>query len=467
MIVRPPRLVVSALAGDGGKTLVAIGVIRALARRGLSVAPFKKGPDYIDPAWLGAAAGQPARNLDTFLMRPEAIGRALERAANADLIVVEGNRGLHDGADALGTHSTAELARRLQAAVVIVADATKATRTLAACVLGCAALEPRPAIAGVILNRVGTVRQERVVREAFVATGAPPVLGAIPRVAPDPLPARHLGLVTAAEDGHREATIERAADLAAAHVDLDALLRGACGGPVSFPDQAVAGAPAGRARIGVLRDEALSFYYEDNLDALADAGAELVTISPLRSAVLPDLDAIYIGGGFPEIYAAGLQANVTLRRAIAAAARAGMPIYAECGGLMYLARELRVGSASYEMCGVIDAAVEHTDRPQGHGYVEARVDRANPFFPVGTRLRGHEFHYSRVVDLHAPSALQIERGAGLGNGRDALVTERVWASYLHLHALGTPAWAPGLVGAALAARGAAVGGVMAQLGKGA
>jgi cobyrinic acid a,c-diamide synthase len=349
----------------------------------------------------------------------------------------------------------------------MVVDARKTTRTLAACVHGCAAIEPRPEIAGVILNRVATLRQERLVREAFAAVGGPPVVGAIPRVTPDPLPGRHLGLVTAAEHGAHEAAIEQAADLVVAHVDLDALLRIAQGaGAVSFPDAAAPPGPAGAPRIAVLRDEAFSFYYEDNLEALVEAGATLVDVSPLRDSRLPDADALYIGGGFPELHAAALEANDRLRAAIRAAAAAGWPIYAECGGLMYLARELRLRDRSYRMCGVFDTVVEQTDRPQGHGYVEARVDAANPFFPIGTRLRGHEFHYSRVVEGSASSVLQVERGDGLGNGRDALVSGRVWASYLHLHALGTPAWASAFVAAAVAAGGAhaEAGAAMSRLG---
>jgi cobyrinic acid a,c-diamide synthase len=451
--VLSPRVVFAGLGGDGGKTLAAIGTIRALRRRGLAVAAFKKGPDFIDAAWLGAAAGTHGRNLDTFLMRPEAIGLSLQRAASADLIVIEGNRGLHDGADATGTHSTAELARRLAAPVVMVVDATKSTRTLAACVYGCAAIESGLDVAAVVLNRVATARQERVVRDAFKAIGGPVVVGALPRVSPPPLPARHLGLMTPAEHGSRDAAIECAADLVAAHVDLDALLRVAARArPASFPEAAAAPASALTARIAVLRDEAFSFYYQENLEALAAAGAELVEVSPLHDRDLPDVDALYIGGGFPEVHAAGLCANATLREAIRERAAAGLPIYAECGGLMYLSRELRVHGTTYPMCGALDLAVEQSDAPQGHGYVEARVDADNPFFPVGTRLRGHEFHYSRVVESSCQSVLHVERGTALGDGRDGIVSGRVWASYLHLHALGAPTWAGALVRAAVMAR---------------
>jgi len=446
MLLSTPRLVVAGLAGDSGKTLVTLGLVRALASRGLRVAPFKKGPDYIDAAWLGAAANAPGRNLDTFLMPREALGHALARGMPADLVLVEGNRGLYDGFDAAGSHSTAELAKLLAAPVVLVVDVTKMTRTTAALVKGCTALDPEVCIAAVVLNRVGTARHERIIREALGRVGGPPVLGAVPRLADDPLPARHLGLVTAVEHPERHDTLEKIARLIEAHVDLDALLETARSArTTSFPERSAprAGAPV---RIGVFRDEALSFYYPENLEALEDAGASPVVISPLGDRVLPEVDALYFGGGFPEVHVEQLAGNRPMREAVRRAAGRGMPIYAECGGLMFLARELIVGGVAHPMSGVLDLVVEQRTRPQGHGYVEAEVDRPNPFFTPGTRLRGHEFHYSQVVagsDSMA-TTLRLTRGRGVGAGRDGLSKGRVWASYLHLHALGTPGWATAL-----------------------
>jgi len=446
MMLTTPRLVVAGLAGDSGKTLVTLGLTRAFGARGLRVAPYKKGPDYIDAAWLGAAARTVGRNLDTFLMPTEAIGEGLARGTPAGLLLVEGNRGLFDGLDALGSHSTAELAKLLQAPVVLVVDVTKMTRTTAALVLGCMALDPRLNLAGVVLNRVGTSRQERVIREALRHVYGPPVLGAIPRLEGNLLPGRHLGLLTAAEHPRREDTLEHAAKTIAGYTDLDAILDLARAAPeVTLPRaQAVpAGSPV---RIAVFRDKALSFYYPENLEALEQAGAELTYVSPLSGTALPDVDALYFGGGFPEVHAERLAGNGALREAVCRAASAGMPIYAECGGLMFLARELIVDGAIYPMTGVLDLVVEQRKRPQGHGYVEAEVDRSNAFFRRGTRMRGHEFHYSRVVagaDAGA-TMLSLRRGRGVGMNRDGLVVGRVWASYLHLHALGCPEWAEAL-----------------------
>jgi cobyrinic acid a,c-diamide synthase len=438
-----PRLVVGGLAGDSGKTLVALGLSRAFVSRGLSVGPYKKGPDYIDAAWLGAAAGAAGRNLDTFLMERSAIGSGLSRSGSADLLMLEGNRGLFDGLDSEGSHSTAELAKLIGAPVLLVLDVTKMTRTAAALVVGCKALDPQVPLAGVVLNRVGTARQEGVLREAIAAAGGPPVLGAIPRLEEEWLPGRHLGLVTAVEHPRREEALQAVASAVDRHVDLEAVLDVARSAtPVRFPDPDPI--PAGATvRIGVLRDEALSFYYPENLEALQACGAELVTVSPLRDDHLPDLDGLYFGGGFPETHVKRLAANDSLRESVREAATAGMPIYAECGGLMYLARELVVDGVSHSMAGVLDLVVEQTARPVGHGYVEAEVDGSNPFFECSTRLRGHEFHYSRILSGHDASAscLRLQRGHGIGGGRDGLAVGNVWASYLHVHALGTPSWA--------------------------
>ena len=448
-----PRLVVAGLSGDSGKTLVTLGVAAALKARGVDVAPFKKGPDYIDAAWLGEATGRPGRNLDTFLQGPEALDEVLARGASAGLALVEGNRGLFDGLDAAGTHSTAELAKRIGAPVVLVVDVTKTTRTVAALVLGCQVLDPDVPLAGVVLNRVATARQERVIRDALEQAGAPPVLGAIPRIADDPLPGRHLGLVTAAEHPRTRDAIATVARLVQDHVDLDRLLEIAGTAPAVELAEREAPAKGSPVRIGVLRDEAFSFYYPENLEALEELGAELVFFSALAGDPLPEVDALYIGGGFPELYATRLAAHRGLREILKAAVADGLPVYAECGGLMYLARALVTDAVSHPMSGVLDLVIEQTSRPHGHGYAEGTVVGANPFFESGTRLRGHEFHYSRPRGgAHATTTvLSLERGTGLGEGRDAIVTgrgSRVWASYLHVHALGTPAWAPGLVGLA-------------------
>jgi cobyrinic acid a,c-diamide synthase len=452
MQLRTPRLVVAGLCGDGGKTLVSLGLGRALTDRGRVVQGFKKGPDYIDAAWLTVATGRPCRNLDPYLMKEDAIGRAVAAAGGADLLLVEGNRGLFDGVDAAGSHSTATLAKLLRAPVVLVVNVTKTTRTAAAAVLGCVHLDSDLDLAGVILNRVGTARQERVVREAVETATGVPVIGAVPRLkGEDPLPDRHLGLVTAVEHPRRDEAIGRAAAAVREHVDLDRVERLAAHAPTI--ELAVAETRPGRARvtIGYFSDEAFSFYYPENLESLEAAGARLVAVSPSVDSALPNLDGLYIGGGFPEVHAARLVDNRSFAESVRARVAEGMPVYAECGGLMYLAREIRVAGVAHPMAGLLDLAIEHTDRPQGHGYETVVIDRPNPFYSVGAELRGHEFHYSRI-DAGADrsnSVATVTRGKGTGEGRDGIVVGKVWASYLHVHASATPDWAEGFLAAAV------------------
>ncbi len=452
---------VAGLSGDSGKTLVSLGLAAAWVRKGLRVIPFKKGPDYIDAAWLSLAAGVPCRNLDSFLMSGRTIRDTWRRhAPGADLALIEGNRGLFDGMDAAGTHSTAALARLLDVPVLLVVDVTKMTRTAAALVLGAVKLDPGLKFAGVILNRVGGSRHRNVAGEAIESVTGLPVLGAIPRVRGEKMiPGRHLGLLTTDEHPEAAEAVAEARRLVEEHLDLEALharLR-------EFPPPDAAGEagpggkearPAGEPpRIGVLRDAAFPFYYPENLEALRGEGAELVTVSALADSGLPgELDALYIGGGFPETHAERLAANTGFLASLRRAAEAGLPIYAECGGLMLLTRRIAFRGRNYPMAGVLPVEVGWSDRPTGHGYTIGRVDRPNPVYPVGTEIRGHEFHHSHVEMLEGTlgewTALELERGAGVGGGRDGLLAGNTLALYTHVHAAGQREWAAGLVAAA-------------------
>jgi cobyrinic acid a,c-diamide synthase len=447
-----PRLVVAGTGGDSGKTLVALAITAELRRRDLGIAAFKKGPDYIDAAWLSWAAGSPAHNLDTFLMGPGQVRESFAiHAAGGDVAVVEGNRGLLDGMDERGTHSTAVLAEVLAAPVLLVLPARKVTRTVAAWVAGLRELAPRVRIAGVVLNRVAGARHARIASAAVEALGVA-VLGVVPPLGgEDILPGRHLGLVTPAEHGRLAGLRERLASLARDHLRLDRILELARDvEPLAEPAAAQPARGAAGVRIGVFRDSAFTFYYPDNLEALEREGASLVDVSALADRALPDVDALIIGGGFPETHAAVLAANEELRCSVRRAALAGLPVYAECGGLMYLSRALHVEGRRIPMAGVLPFEVAMRDRPQGHGYSRARVDRANAFFAPGTELRGHEFHYSTVAagGDEPETAYAVERGTGLTGRRDAATYKNVLAAYIHLHARGCPEWAPGIVRAA-------------------
>ncbi len=454
--IHAPRLVISGLSGDSGKTLITLALVAEARSRGLPVAAFKKGPDYIDPAWLGLLAGRPARNLDTFLMGVEGARRNFVLHAEAEgLNLVEGNRGLYDGVDEAGTHSTATLAKALGAPVVLVLSAFKITRTAAALVLGCQQLDPELRIAGVILNRVATARQEALIRSAIESVCGVPVLGGLPRLAAGEwLPGRHLGLVPPDEHPQARELEPLLARLARQYLDFEAILDVARqANPIEIELAESQLQPLREpVRIGVVRDSAFTFYYPENLEALERFGAVLEPISALSDRRIPeDLDGLYIGGGFPETHAARLAANRDFLGSLRSAAEIGLPIYAECGGLMLLARQIRWQGATYRMAEVLPIDVEVCDRPQGHGYSELVVDRENPFFPVGTVLLGHEFHYSRVVldDGQPPqTACLVRRGAGCFAGRDAIIQGRVWAAYTHLHALGSPCWAERFVAVA-------------------
>ena len=460
-----PRLMMSALRGGSGKTILSIGIIAALRRRGKTVSPFKKGPDYIDAGWLALAAGQPCYNLDTYMVPPNRVlASFLTRSfSNAHAIsVIEGNRGLYDGIDLDGSTSTAELAKLLQAPVLLCLDATKTTRTMAAVVAGCHQFDPDVSISGVILNRVAGPRHENILRQSIETHCGIPVLGAIPKLRKQDFPERHMGLVPTPEHAWAEDSVSAIARVVERHIDMTALIDMAERAPSLQPPAAVVDIPAMNRKqsaaanriapkIGVIRDSAFQFYYPENLEALAAAGAETIFFSPLNTDTIPAVDAIYIGGGFPETHAEALARNERFRQDLKCLAGKGLPIYAECGGLMYLGRELILDEKTYPMTGVLPISYGFSKRPQGHGYTVISVERENPYFDVGSEHRGHEFHYSRVLAWDGRDedlVFRMKRGSGIWQGRDGARYKNVLATYTHLHALGAPGWADAVVQAA-------------------
>ncbi|WP_123289832.1 cobyrinate a,c-diamide synthase [Desulfosoma caldarium] len=453
-----PRLMIAALRGGAGKTLVATGLAAVMSRSlGMRVVAFKKGPDYIDAGWLSHAASSPCYNLDSYMMSAgRLLGSFVNRAQGADVAIIEGNRGLYDGLDADGTCSSAELAKLLKAPVILVLDATKVTRTAAAMVLGCQHLDTQVRVAGVILNRVAGARHERVLVESVQKVCNVPVLGALPKDVGIPFPERHMGLVPVYEHVCLQGTLDLLAESMRRHVNVEALLGIAksaepLGRPTAVDDGSRRrGRFRPRVRIGVIQDRVFQFYYPENLEALQEAGAELVFIDSMHTPTLPDVDALYVGGGFPEMHLSQLADNETLRASVRQAVEDGLPVYAECGGLMYLSRGVRRGESEYPMVGVLPFYITMGKKPQGHGYTLVDVVRDTPFFQAGTELRGHEFHYSRVVDVNGPLewAFRIKKGFGVLEGRDGVCYKNVLATYTHIHAMGCAVWAPGLVEAA-------------------
>lgn len=452
-----PRLIIAGLSGGAGKTMVSLGLARAWARQGRIVIPFKKGPDYIDAAWLALAAQNKASNLDPFLMREETL-RALfwNRAQDAQLCCIEGNRGLFDGKDLQGSCSTASLARLLQAPVVLVMDCTKMTRTAAAIVAGCLNFEPDTPIAGVICNRVAGERHREMLKQCIEHYTELPVLGTLPK-AIAPISERHMGLVSSFEHQNHEAALENLADAMEQHCDLEQLWEIADKAPDEPQARTLADSlwPQDAAKpvvpIGVIRDAALWFYYEENIEALRRAGAQIVELSLLEDKDWPEIGGLYLGGGYPELHTEALARNNRVRQRVRQLVEMGMPVFAECGGFMYLCESILHEGHSMPMAGVFPVRIELTPRPQGLGYVEAFVDHETPFFRKGGTLQGHEFHYSRAHAADGAEltfAFKLRRGQGILAGLDGLVHKQTLASYTHIHALGVPEWAHNFVAAA-------------------
>ena len=457
MMFRKPRLLIAALRGGSGKTIVSLGLAAAwrLYRR-LRVVPFKKGPDYIDAGWLSMAAQHPCYNLDPFLMKPdEMLFSFMRRSARGDIGIIEGNRGLYDGVDVQGSFSTAELAKLLKVPVILVLDATKVTRTAAAMVLGCKLMDPEVEIAGVILNRVAGKRHEGVLRGAIEQYTGVPVLGVVPKSGADFFPERHLGLVPHQESEGVVEAVERAAGMMRECVDLDALWKVAdsaapAGRGMFQPDTDPDVRRNGSVVIGVLRDSAFQFYYPENLEALEEQGATLLEISSFEDRPLPRVDALYIGGGFPETHLEVLAGNRVFRESLKREIEAGLPVYAECGGLMFLCRSIERRNRSYPMTGIFPYDVVLEEKPQGHGYTVLECVRDNPYFDVGTTFKGHEFHYSRLIGCEPtlPFVFRLKKGHGIVAGWDGICYKGVLASYSHIHAVGNEHWSAAMVSAA-------------------
>ena len=431
--IETPRIVVAGTHSGVGKTTVATGLMAALSSKDCDVAPFKVGPDFIDPSYHALATGRPGRNLDAFLSGEELAPRLFAHgAAHADVAVVEGVMGLFDGKSGGGElASTAQIAKLLNAPVVLVVDAGAMARSAAAMVHGYQSFDPEVNVAGVVLNRVGSERHERMLREAIRPLGVP-VLGALRRGEELSTPDRHLGLVPAAErSAEARGTIQRMGEAVSRSCDLEGLMRLArSAGPLRADPWIPEAEEKVPARVAVAAGSAFSFVYRENLELLEGAGAEVVHFDPLRDESLPEeAEALYLGGGFPEAYAGELSANEPLRREVAAFARSGCTVIAECGGMLYLAR----GLDGHQMCGVLDAEAEMTGG-LALGYREATAAADSPLCARGETLRGHEFHYSSIE----PSAGRSGEGESpawrFDDGRsEGFVAGGLHASYLHTH----------------------------------
>jgi cobyrinic acid a,c-diamide synthase len=453
------RIFISAAHKSSGKTTVSIGLCAALKQRGLTVQSFKKGPDYIDPYWLAQATGRDCYNLDFYTMtRDEILSLITSKSKDADVTLVEGNKGLYDGLDLDGSNSNAALATLTQTPVILVLNARGMTRGIAPLILGYQAFDHNVSIRGVILNQLGGSRHESKLRSVIEHYTDVEVVGAIHNDRRFDIDERHLGLVPGHEDPFCEQKISLLADAVNEQVNIDAVLAIADQAPaLEMQQQSPDLGPATHAdrdiKLGLMRCSAFGFYYPDDLQALQNAGAELIEIDPFKDNELPDIDALFIGGGFPETHMQQLEANTSMRASIRTAIENGLPCYAECGGLMYLARSIEWDQDSHvekcSMVGCIDADIVMEKRPQGRGYVQLQETENNPWPQVSDNISdnhviyAHEFHYSRFknVDKNVKFAYRVKRGTGIDGKSDGYIYRNMLANYTHQRNTRNNPWA--------------------------
>ena len=433
------RIFISAAHKSSGKTTVSIGLCAALKQRDLVVQSFKKGPDYIDPYWLAQATRRDCYNLDFYTMeRDEILSLISEKSKDSDITLIEGNKGLYDGLDLDGSNSNAALATLTQTPVVLVLNARGMTRGIAPLILGYQAFDKNVSIKGVILNRLGGSRHESKLRNVIEHYTDVEVVGAIHNDQRFDIEERHLGLVPGHEDPFCEHKIGLLANAVNEQVNLDAILNIAGQAEKLNTNDASIEIRADNQpkdiRLGLIRCSAFGFYYPDDLQALQDAGAELIEIDPCHQTVLPEVDALFIGGGFPETHMYELEANKGLRTAIKSAIDDGLPAYAECGGLMYLARSIEWNDDKCSMVGCVDADIVMESRPQGRGYVQLQ-ETEHSLWPNASEkvINAHEFHYSRfkTVDKNVQFAFHVKRGTGINGKADGYIYKNLMANYSH------------------------------------
>ena len=440
-----PRLMISAPAKSGGKTTLTLGLARALSEAGERVRCFKKGPDYIDPLWHKLASGMDSYNLDPWMMERSVILSSFKRRSQGiDYTLIEGNHGLHDGLDLEGNFSTAGLAGLLKCPVLLSINGAGMNRGVAALVLGQMMMKPKVNLGGVVLSRVRSPRQESKMIQAIEHHTGVPVLGVLPDDPKMAVTERHLGLVPVSEDPKAEQRVAKAASLVNKNLDLQKIRILAQSAPaLSLPNlQPKKKATGPRLPVGVIRDQAFTFYYPENLEALEDSGAELIFLDALKDQTIPPLAGLYIGGGFPESFLPELSANTSFKTELKNRLTAGLPCWAECGGLIYLAERAYFEGQEADLVGFLAGEISFYKKPVGYGYLEMEPFDKN--FWLQGPIKGHEFHYSKLDP--APKGLfKLKRGVGLGASQDGMQIKNCFAGYTHLHALAVPDWAPGFM----------------------
>ncbi len=453
----PGRIIIAALKGGSGKTMLSLGIVAALKKRFQNVGVFKKGPDYIDAGWLALAACQPCYNLDNFLLPHNILKSSfISRSKTNNISVIEGNRGVFDGFDENGTTSTAELARLLDAPIIICIDCTKSTRTVAAILNGVLEFESDNRIKGVILNKIAGSRHESVLRKSIEKYCDIKIIGAVPKIKKEILPERHMGLVPTHEHDWAKDAIMKTYEIAEKYLNMEAIIDIAEKSShitleydeLERKNIVIESKP----KIGIVKDTAFQFYYPENIEALSEAGASIVFLSPLRENNDFNIHGLYIGGGFPETHAKRLAENIYFKRKIKELAEKNMPIYAECGGLMYLGKSIELNNEIFPMADVFPIEYSFSKKPQGHGYTIIEAVNKNPYFEIGEKIKGHEFHYSKVEKYGGRNedlAFSMKRGRGIINKMDGVCYKNALGTYTHIHALSSPFWAESFIKLAL------------------
>jgi len=447
-----PRVLIAGIRSKIGKTMIAIGLMRALRNRGYVVQPYKVGPDFIDPIFHRFATGRHSRNLDDFMLTRSNLIETFERNfKGADIAVIEGKTGLYDSHDGLHEEgSTAHVAKILKAPVVLVADVERINRSIAAILMGYKVFDPDVDIRGVILNRIGNPRHRMKVKMAVERLVKMEVLGLIPRLRNVDMPYRHLGLVPAHERDEIDALFDKLAEIVERYVNVDRIIEIAHSAPeLEYVDpHPIFSSGKTNVRVGVIRDKPFSFYYQDNIDALS-AKAEVVIVDSLNDRTLPKVDALYIGGGFPEVFAEELERNRKLRKEIYDFCDSGRPVYAECGGLMFLGESIEWGGNEYDMVGFLPFKTKMHERFQALGYCVYKAIKSNVISVRGETIVGHEFHYSEVIPKgKLEFAFRVKRGKGVDGEHDGVVRKNTLANYIHVHVLSNPNLVNRLIGIA-------------------
>ena len=448
-IVSIPRIFIASHKGGAGKTLFTLGLVHLLQKKGFKTAVYKKGPDYIDAGWLSKVSKSLCRNLDLFLFDEKLnLYSFYQGIKHSDIAIIEGNRGLFDGMDYKGTYSSSRLAKLLKSPIILILDCTKVSRSIAALVKGFLEFEKDISIKGVVLNKIARKRHADTITKAIEYYTGVPILGVIYKLQHTPPKERHLGLITSFEVEENKFLDELILQLEE-NCDWHKIIEIAKEAPhLEVPEDIglnhEVSNPVANIKIGVFKDKAFQFYYPENLESLAKLGAQLVYINALEDKDIEDVDALYIGGGFPEVQAEKLAENENLRNKVKLLGEEGMPIYAECGGFMYLGKEIKWQGKSYPMCGILPFEFIVEKKPQGHGYVIAEVIEDNPYFEKKQVIKGHEFHYSqaKLIDkkFFIKYIFKIKKGFGINGEFDGVLYKNILASYLHIHVFSVKNW---------------------------